>query len=122
MYLFDFYSCSHGQRRLILSNFQIYKIIFEYGPPQFHLLRYVAKKTIILWKEAKKKCILKDDGQPTHAFLFISGDNANAEDCFRMFGFGVYQHEELSELVSYYFRGNLKQLINVNCLETCIKK
>lgn len=60
-------------------------------------MRYIAKKTIILWKEAKKKCILNDDGKPTDGFLFISGNDGNAENCLRMFGFDVYQHGKLSE-------------------------
>lgn len=55
------------------------------------------KKTIILWKEAKEKCILNDDGKPTDGFLFISGNDGNAENCLRMFGFDVYQHGKLSE-------------------------
>lgn len=80
-----------------MSRFQLYKIIFEYGPPQLNLFKYVTKKALILWKEAREKCILKDDGQPTDEFLLMCGENGNAEDCLRMFGFDVYQLEKIGE-------------------------
>lgn len=90
-------SKSPRQRGFILSRFQLYKIIFEYGPPQLNLFKYVTKKALILWKEAREKCILKDDGQPTDEFLLMCGENGNAEDCLRMFGFDVYQLEKIGE-------------------------
>lgn len=80
-----------------MSSFKFYKVIFEYGPPQLNLFRYVTKKSLILWKEANGKCILKDDKKPTDEFLLMCGDNADAEDCLRMFGFDVYQLEKMEE-------------------------
>lgn len=79
-----------------MSSLQIYQITYEYGPPQLNLFRYVTKKASTLWKEAKEKCILKDEGKPTEIFYLICGeDENNVEDCLKGFGFDVYQQEKM---------------------------
>lgn len=84
-----------------LSDLQIYKIVFEYGPTQLNLFRYVTKKANILWQKAQEKCILKDDGKPLDGFLLIHrDDDGNVTDCLKTYGFDVYQQEKLFEAES----------------------
>lgn len=79
-----------------ISSLQTYKIIFEFGPPQLNLFRYITKKVGILWKEAKEKCNLKDDGKPTNGLLLISEDDERTvNDCLKVVGFDVYHLERL---------------------------
>lgn len=81
-----------------ISSLQTYKIIFEFGPPQLNLFRYITKKVGILWKEAKKKCNLKDGGKPTNGLLLISEDDERTvNDCLKVVGFDVYHLERLLE-------------------------
>lgn len=75
---------------------QTYKFIFEFGPPQLNLFRYITKKAGILWKEAKEICILKASGIPTEGPLLIcKDDESNVNDCLKVAGFDVYQQEKL---------------------------
>lgn len=81
-----------------ISSLQTYKIIFEFGPPQLNLFRYITKKVGILWKEAKEKCNLKDGGKPTNGLLLISEDDERTvNDCLKVVGFDVYHLERLLE-------------------------
>lgn len=81
-----------------ISSLQTYKIIFEFGPPQLNLFRYITKKVGILWKEAKEKCNLKDGGKPTNGLLLISEDDERTvNDCLKVVGFDVYPLERLLE-------------------------
>lgn len=81
-----------------VSGLQTYKITFEFGPPQLNLFRYITKKSGILWKDAKEKCILKDGGKPTDGLLLIfEDDESTIDECLKVAGFDVYQHEELLE-------------------------
>lgn len=90
-------SKSPRQRRQNVSSLQTYKIIFEFGPPELNLFKYISKKASILWEEAKEKCILKDSGKPTDGLLLICGGEGHVEDCLKIFGFDVYLQEKLFE-------------------------
>lgn len=81
-----------------VSSLHTYKIIFEFGPPQLNLFRYVTKKVGILWNEAKEKCSFKDGGKPTNGLLLICEDDERTlNDCLKVVGFDVYQLEKLLE-------------------------
>lgn len=85
-----------GRRNV--SSLQTYKIIFEFGPPQLNLFRYISKKSGIIWKDAKEKCILKDGGKPTDGLLLICEDGETTiNKCLKVAGFDFYQHEKLLE-------------------------
>lgn len=85
-----------GRRNV--SSLQTYKIIFEFGPHQLNLLRYIIKKSRILWKDAKEKCILKDGGKPTDGLLLICEDDEGiVNKCLKVAGFDVYKYERLLE-------------------------
>lgn len=85
-----------GRRNV--SSLQTYKIIFEFGPHQLNLFRYITKKSGILWKDAKEKCILKDGGKPTDGLLLIcEDDEGTVNECLKVAGFDVYKYEKLLE-------------------------
>lgn len=66
------------------------------APPQLNLFRYVTKKASTLWKEAKEKCILKDEGEPIEIFhLICEQDDSNVETCLKRFGFDDYQLDKM---------------------------
>lgn len=89
---------SSSPRRQNVSSLQTYKIIFEFGPPQLNLFRYITKKVGILWNEAKEKCSLKDGGKPTNGLLLVcEDDERTVNDCLKIVGFDVYQLERLLE-------------------------
>lgn len=91
-----FYLCSPLQKRPNVFSLQTFQITFEYGPPQLNLFRYVTKKASTLWKEAKEKCILKDEGEPIEIFhLICEQDDSNVETCLKRFGFDDYQLDKM---------------------------
>lgn len=94
----DFNSRSPLQRRPNVSNLQTYQITFEYGPPQLNLFRYVTQKASTLWRKAKEKCILKDNGKPMEGFLLMSGeDESIVRDSLKRFGFDKNKLEKMCE-------------------------
>lgn len=97
--LISFLIHSPREGRQNLSDLQIYKIEFEYGPTQLNLFRYVIKKANILWRKAQEKCILKVGGKPLDGFLLIhrDDDDGNVTDCLKPYGFDVDQEEKLFE-------------------------
>lgn len=100
----DFNSCSPLQRRPNVSNLQTYQITFEYGPPQLNLFRYVTQKASILWRKAKEKCILKDNGKPMEGFLLMSGeDESIVRDSLKRFGFDKNKLEKMCECELQFF-------------------
>lgn len=93
-----FYSSSPRLGRQNVSSLQTYKIIFEFGPPQLNLFRYITKKAGILCKEPKEKCSFKDGEASTDGLLLIcENDEMNVNECLKDVGFDVYQFERLLE-------------------------
>lgn len=61
-------------------------------------MRYIIKKSGILWKDAKEKCILKDGGKPTDGLLLVCEDDEGiVNKCLKVAGFDVYKYERLLE-------------------------
>nr|XP_034316397.1 uncharacterized protein LOC117685919 isoform X2 [Crassostrea gigas] len=85
-------------RRRNVSSLQTFKIIFEFGPHQLNLFRYITKKSGILWKDANEKWILKNGGKPTDGLILIcEDDEGTVNTCLKMAGFDVYKYERLEE-------------------------
>lgn len=99
LYLYlEFYFITKALERRNVSSLQTYKIIFEFGPHPLNLLRYIIKKSGILWKDAKEKCILKDGGKPTDGlFLICEDDEGIVNKCLKVACFDVYKYERLLE-------------------------
>lgn len=95
--LISFLIHSPRQGRLHLSDFQINKMLFEYGPTQLNLYKHVIKKANILSQKTQEKCILRVGGKPLDGFLLIhrDDDDGNVTDCLKTHGFDLYQQEKL---------------------------
>lgn len=61
-------------------------------------MRYIIKRSGILWKDAKEKCISKDGGKPTDRLLLICEDDEDiVNECLKIAGFDVYKYDRLLE-------------------------
>lgn len=72
------------------------RIVFDYGPPQLNLYKYVAEEAHFIWENTKEKhFMLKDAGEPIDGFMLIHEDGDNAiESCLETFDFDFDQKEK----------------------------
>lgn len=66
------------------------KVIFDYGPPELNLFKYVAVEADFLWENVKKLHNLKDYYEPLDGLVLIHDDDCDiAERYLKMFQFDV---------------------------------
>lgn len=74
---------------------KILRFVFDYGPPELNLFKYVAEEAHFLWEKAKKLLILRDQGEPTDGFILIqTNDDSAVDHCLKKFDFDVDDDEE----------------------------
>lgn len=76
-------------------SFKVLRFLFDYGPPELNLFKYVAEEAHFLWEKAKKLFILRDQGEPTDGFILIqTNDDSAVDHCLKKFDFDVDDDEE----------------------------
>lgn len=66
------------------------KVIFDYGPPELNLFKYVAVEADFLWENVKKLHNLKDYYEPLDGLVLIHDDDCDIADRYlKMFQFDV---------------------------------
>lgn len=78
------------------------KSVFDYGPSELNLYKYVAEESLSLWKEAKEKLNVTDNCKPTDGVLLVheTGDNV-AEDLIELFDFEFDTEYEIGKCIKY---------------------
>lgn len=66
------------------------KVIFDFGPPELNLFKYVAVEANFLWENLKKFHNLKDYYEPLDGLVLIHDNECDiAEGYLRMFHFDI---------------------------------
>lgn len=93
---FNEYICSSTKTKPQEPGLKFSRIVFDYGPPQLNLYKYVAEEAHFIWENTKEKhFMLKDAGEPIDGFMLIHEDGDNAiENCLETFDFDFDQKEK----------------------------
>lgn len=95
IYVLNNYYCRPSNTGSDEHSIKILRFVFDYGPPELNLFKYVAEEAHFLWEKAKKLLILRDQGEPTDGFILIkTNDDSAVDHCLKKFDFDVDDDEE----------------------------
>lgn len=83
---------SSSEKEIVEAFLKATKIIYDYGPPELNLFKYLADEAHFLWEKENEKH--KDDNEPMNGIVLIHDDDTKiAERCLHFLGFDLRSNE-----------------------------
>lgn len=83
---------SSSEKEIVEAFLKATKIIYDYGPPELNLFKYLADEAHFLWEKENEKH--KDDNEPMNGIVLIHDDDTEiAERCLHFLGFDLRSNE-----------------------------
>lgn len=94
------YFCRSSKKEIVEPILKATKIIYDYGPPELNLFKYLADEAHFLWEKENEKH--KDDNEPMNGIVLVHDDDTKiAERCLHLLGFDLRSNELERGLIFY---------------------
>lgn len=82
------YFCSSSEEEKVETILKATKIIYDYGPPELNLFKYLAEEAHFLWEKENERH--RYANEPMNGIVLIHDDDTDiAERCLHYFGFDL---------------------------------
>lgn len=82
------YFCSSSEKEIVETILKATKIIYDYGPPELNLFKYLAEEAHFLWEKENESH--KDENEPMKGIVLIHDDDTDIKErCLHFFGFDL---------------------------------